>query len=100
MSAVRDALGGLKEQMLDLAGEFSGDAHDKLKDFAAIGESLVVDYAAGKLTEEQAEEGVRNLALASKSALVDAGYDAHAKAVQVAQAGLTTAIRLVTALAV
>lgn len=95
MSAVRDALGGLKEQILDLSGEFSGDLSDKLKDLAAISENLVADFAAGKLTEEQAEEGVRNLSLAAKSALVTAGYDAHAKAVQVAQAGLMTAIRLV-----
>lgn len=96
---IRAALNDLRQQLVGLANETADEAREKVLDFTALAEQVLVDVAAGRMTVAQAEEAKTNVALATRSALVNAGYTAQAKTFDALLAGVATALKLVIALA-
>jgi hypothetical protein len=96
---IRDAFDNLKAELIGLANETQDEVRDKLLDLSAKSELVLIDLAEGRMTLEQAEEAKRNLALTARSAVVNAGYSVQARALDAWLAGLSTAIKLVVALA-
>lgn len=100
MSAeISAAFEDLRVQLVGLANETKDEAREKVLEFAALADRVIADVAAGEMSLEHAEEAQSNLRLATRSALVNQGYAAQARAFDAWLAGLSTALKLVVALA-
>jgi len=95
---VRDAFDGLQRAVVGLANEVEGEARDKLLEFSSNLRQVAGDLAAGVLTPAQAEEAAKNITLASRSALVNAGYAEERKVFEALVAGFGTGLKIVEAL--
>jgi hypothetical protein len=97
--AIRDAFDDLKTTIVGLANETTGEARDKLLELTTLGDRVAGELVAGRMTLAQAEEAKTNLALTARSALVNAGYAAQARALDAVLAGISTAFKIIVALA-
>lgn len=96
---IRDAFDELRVQMNVLVNETGDEVREKVLEFSKIAEDCVVALARGEMTLAQAEEAKTNIALATRSALVNSAYAAQERTFDALLAGVSTAFRLIVLLA-